>query len=657
MPRSSRSEERAIAIIGVAGRFPGRTGSDGLWELLRDGVDATSETPRERYAGEPSCADSAAGAAGAHRAGYLDGVAEFDAEFFNFSPTEAAELDPQQRLLMMSVWEALENAGQPAGALAGSRTGTFVGNAQSDYLDLQRRQGLSPTVMNNYRSLLPGRLSHIFDFRGPSVLVDSACSSSLVAVHLAVQSLRAGEVPLAVAAGVNLKLVPDESVLMAKAGTLSSDGRSRFADAAADGYAPSDGVGVVVLKPLADAVADGDRVRAVILGSAVGNDGCSSESLMAPSVAGQTGVLRAAYDDAGVDPAEVDFVEAHGAASAGEDAVELTALSEVLGEGRPADRPCFVGSVKANIGHSQAAAGITGLIKAVLCLERGQVPASLHFDTPNPALDWDRAPLSVPTGLQDLPRRGRPLIAGVTAQGMSCLNAHVVVGQGQAHTAGRRPERPGGQDAAYVLPLSARTPQALQDLAHAYAAYLEPGGAGSGFSLRDICYSAATRRHHHGHRSAVVAASHEQMAAALRAFGRGARGTARAQAGPPVLPIAAQRYRDGLEVDWDAEFGPHAAYVPLPGHPWRLKRYWMGEQTGEEQADSPVDAVLRQHARAAYAEDSALSDIGIDSLALLRIIVALSRDHGYEVDLEDLAELRTVSAFRQWFDGMEVAAA
>lgn len=268
---------------------------------------------------------------------------------------------------------------------------------------------------------------------------------------------------------------------MTQSGTLAHDGRSKFGAADADGFAPSDAVGVVVLKRLADAVADGDRIRAVIEGSAVGNDGRTGGSLLTPSVAGQTEVLRWAYEDAGVSPADADFVEAHGVGSPTLDPVEFTGLGEVLGVGRPPDRPCLVGSVKTNVGHAEAAGGIAGLLKAVLYLEHGQVPASLHFDTPNPAIAWDELPLVVPTTLQELPDRGRPAVAGVSGQGASSLNAHLVLRQG--HTPARRPDADGE---TYVLPLSARSPAALDALVQAYVEYLGPDGQGNGFALRDI---------------------------------------------------------------------------------------------------------------------------------------------------------------------------
>ncbi len=642
-------DARSVAVIGLACRFPGAAGADQLWELVRDGVDATSETPPERYDVDALYSPRPGpGLIGGRRAGYVDGVAEFDAEFFEMSPTEAAELDPQQRLLLMTAWEALEDAGQPPDELAGSRTGVFVGNTHGHYLDLQFRQGLhavTPSMFNNYRSLLPSRLSYVFDLRGPSVLVDTACSSSLVAVHMAVQSLRAGDSSLALAAGVNLKLLPDGEVLMTQMGTLARDGQSKFGDASADGFAPSDGVGVVVLKPLAEALADGDRVRAVIQGSAVSNDGRTSGSLLAPSVAGQTQVLRWAYQDAGVSPADVDFVEAHGVGSPTLDPVEFSALGDVLGAGRPSDRPCFVGSVKPNIGHPEAAGGIAGLIKTVLCLEHGQVPRSLHFGTPNPLIAWDELPLVVPTKLAELPDRGRPVIAGVSAQGASSLNAHLVLRQGHTRAVDHVPVRQHRRSGkTSVLALSARTPRALEALVRAYTAYLGPEGQGSAFSLRDICYSAATRRQHHAHRLAVAGKSHQEMIAALHGSRWG---------GSPV----AQRYRNGQPVNWSEVFGPRCSFVPLPGYPWQTKRYWLGEQASAEESGDPATVMLHKHARTSYSDDSSLSDIGIDSLAMVQIIVEVARDHGHEVDADDLAALRTVGAFRQWFRTLEVRAA
>lgn len=654
-------EARSVAVIGMAGRFPGASGADQLWELLRDGLDATSETPSDRYDVDVLYSPSGeAGTIGSRRAGYVEGMADFDAEFFEMSHTEAVELDPQHRLLLMATWEALEDAGQRPDALAGSRTGVFVGNARADFLEQRFRDGLqavTPSAFHNFRSLLPARLSYVFDFRGPSITVDTACSSSLAAIHAAVQSLRAQESPLAVVAGVNLALRPDEGVMMTQAGTLAGDGRSKFGDANADGFAPSDGVGVVVLKPLADARADGDRIRAVIRGSAVSNDGRTSGSLLTPSVAGQTQVLRWAYEDAGVAPSDVDFVEAHGTGSPALDPVEFSALGEVLGEGRPSDRPCYVGSVKTNIGHAEAAGSMAGLIKTVLCLEHGQVPPSLHLDTPNPLVPWDELPLEVPSKLHELPDHGRPALAGITGQGASCLNAHLVVAQGETRAAGSNPpllRRPRLSSKAYVLALSARTPAALEALARTYRHYLGPDGQGSAFALRDICYSAATRRQHHAHRLAVTGTSHDEMIAALGRFLNGAE--------PVVdkhtkrLSAVVERYRSGQAVSSDQLFGSSGRFVPLPTYPWQTKRYWPGEPTDEDDTGDLASAVLREHARnpqTEFTNSSLLSEIGIDSLARLQITVKLASDHDYDVDAEELAELRTVGELRDWLHTLE----
>ncbi|MFK4148480.1 beta-ketoacyl synthase N-terminal-like domain-containing protein [Streptomyces sp. NPDC004065] len=643
-------DARSVAVIGMACRLPGASGPDELWALLREGGEAISETPRDRY--DVDALHSPApgpGRVAGRRAGYVDGVADFDAAFFGMSPTEAAELDPQQRLLLMTAWDALEDAGQRPDLLAGSRSAVFVGNARADFLETALRRGpgsATAAQLNNFRSLLSARLSHFFDFRGPSVVVDTACSSSLVAVHQAVQSLRAGESPLALAAGVNLALRPDEGLVLTHAGAMARDGRSKFGDAGADGYAPSDAVAVVVLKRLPDALADGDRIRAVIRGSAIGNDGRTSDSVLNPSLEGQREVLRWAYEDAGVDPAEVDFVEAHGSGSPVLDPLELSALGEVLGAGRPADRPLLVGSVKTNIGHAEAAGGLAGLIKAVLCLEHGEVPASLHLDTPHPGVDWDGLPLAVPAEPRRLPDRGRPAVAGVGGQGASALNAHVVLRQAETRPSPPPPPRPDG--APYVLPLSAHTPAALEALARSYAAYLSPGGAGTAYAVRDICRTAATRRSHHAHRTAVVGRTHEELAAALTG--------APAVGGRPLTAVA-DRYRRGEDVDWERVFGAPGRCVPLPAYPWQTARYWPGEEYEDPDGTGDLAAwVLREHARTGFDDGSTLTDIGIDSLAKLRIVVELVKRCDREVDPEEFGRLRTVGELKQWTRSLQAAA-
>jgi acyl transferase domain-containing protein len=633
-----------VAVIGMACRYPGAADPDELWNLLRDGVDATGETPADRYdvdalyssGGEP-------GTIGSRRAGYLESVADFDAEFFEMSHTEAAELDPQQRLLLMATWEALEDAGQRPDELAGSRTAVFVGNSRADFLERQYRQdrrSITPAAFLNSRSMLPARLSHHFDFRGPSIVVDTACSSSLSAVHAAVQSLRAGESPLAVVAGVNITVHPEEGVMMTQAGTLAADGRSKFGDADADGFAPSDGVGVVVLKPFTAARADGDRIRAVIRGSAIGNDGRTGSALLKPSPAGQIEVLMRAYEDAGVAPGEVDFVEAHGAGSPMFDPVELNALGQVLADGRESDRPCLVGAVKTNIGHAEAAGSMAGLIKTVLCLEHRQVPPSLHHHTPNPRVAWDRLPLEVPTRLHELADPGRPLIAGVTGQGASSLNAHLVVAQGETRAADHVPPPPRADaETAYSLVISARTPAALEALAVAYIGYLGPDGRGASHSLLDICFSAATRRQQQAHRLSVTGTSHEELVAALH--------HSLDELTPAPDELLSRQPR-------------HGRFVPLPTYPWQTRRYWPGEPAAQDGEADLATAMLREHARSPhedFADAVLLSEIGIDSLARVVITVQLADERNLDVNADELGRLRTVGELRSWIRSLEVQAA
>ncbi|MFD5368041.1 beta-ketoacyl synthase N-terminal-like domain-containing protein [Streptomyces sp. NPDC127103] len=649
----ANADARSVAVVGMACRLPGAGNIDEFWQLLCNRTDATADSSPDRY--DADFLDSPKpepGTLGSRRAGYVDGLADFDAEFFGMSSSDAAELDPQQRLLLMTAWDALEEAGLRPDRLAGTRTGVFVGATRADFVERAFRHG--PQAMTavqylNFRSVIPAQVSYAFDFRGPSMLIDTACASSLYAVHSAVQSLRVRESSLALAAGVNLVLRPDEGIMMGHAGTLSPDGRSRFGDARADGHAPSDGVGVVVLKRLADAIADGDRVHAVIAGSAVGTDGRTTDQLLNPSLTGQLDVLRWAYEDAEVDPSEVDYVEAHGTGSPLLDPLELRALGEVLGEGRPDHRPLLVGSAKSNIGHAEAAGGMAGLIKTVLCLQNGQIPASLHVGEPTPEVDWKKLPLRIPVDLHDLPPSDRPALAGVSSQGVSALNAHVVLRQAD-HAPSRAKEAAPGTP--YVLALSARSPEALADLAAAYVTYLGAGGRGAAYGLRDICYSATARRTHHVHRLAVVGAGHEELALALTRDG--VTGSGRTGA-PAPLAAAVERYLAGEEVDWEALFDEPGAVVPLPRYPWQTRRYWPGEDRGTG-AESAADWLLREHARTDFDDASRLSDIGIDSLARLQLIVELSQQTGQEIDPEEVGRLGTVGELRLWTDALVVGA-
>jgi myxalamid-type polyketide synthase MxaE and MxaD len=507
-----------IAIVGIGCRFPGAHGPEELWKLLRDGVDAITEVPSDRwnvdefYDADPT----APGKMSTRWGGFLRDVDCFDREFFGISPREAAALDPQQRLLLEATWEALEDAGQVRTALTGSNTGVFVGISTYDYALLQApRLGDIDAYWGtgNALSIAANRISYMFDLRGPSLAIDTACSSSLVAVHMACQSLWSGEAQLAIAGGVNVILSPLAAINFTKAGVMAPDGRCKTFDASADGYVRGEGVGIVVLKPLERALADRDAIRAVIRGGAVGQDG-RTNGLMAPNRLSQEAVLRAAYRHSGVAPSEVDYVEAHGTGTLLGDMMEARALGNILGRERPADRPCVVGSLKSNIGHLEAAAGVAGLIKTVLMLEHRLIPSSLHIENPNPQIDFQQLRLRAARASEPWPRLGLAR-AGVSSFGFGGTNAHLVVEEAPSEADRDRSRRHPGE--VVLLPVSARTPGALRQAAERLLTVLDPDGAATP-DLDEIVYTAAVRRSHHRHRMALVANPGERASDQITAF-------------------------------------------------------------------------------------------------------------------------------------------
>jgi acyl transferase domain-containing protein len=422
-----------VAVVGIGCRFPGADGPDAFWQLLRSGTDAVRTVPAERWdaAGLVSSRPDAPGKMITAQGGFLSGpIDEFDSLFFGISPREAQEMDPQQRLFLEVAWEALEDAGLDADTLAGSDTGVFAGVLSHDHADLGVAEGAPETLSSHSATgralnMVANRLSYVLGLCGPSVAVDSACSSSLLAVHLACQSLWTGESSIAVAGGVNIILSAEMMVALTKFGGLAPDGRCKAFDADGDGFGRGEGCGVVVLKPLSRALADGDDIWCTIRGSAANNDGLSN-GLTAPSPVAQAKMLRAAYRRAGVAPQDVHYVEAHGTGTMLGDPIEAQSLGAVLGEGRPADAPLVIGSVKTNIAHLEAAAGIAGLIKTAIMLRRGMVPPSLHFNEPNPHIAFEGLNLRVGTELEPWPA-DRPLFAGVSAFGWGGTNVHAVL--------------------------------------------------------------------------------------------------------------------------------------------------------------------------------------------------------------------------------------
>lgn len=516
---SERARSEPIAITGMGCRFPGGiTGPASFWDLLREGKDVISEVPSGRWDLEElyTTAPNPIGKVSTRNGGFLEDVQGFDANFFGISPREVSTMDPQQRLVLEVAWEALEDAGQPPDKLAGSQTGVYIGVTTHDYLQMQVQGELSE--IDSYfgtggsPSLLSGRVSYFLGLHGPSLTVDTACSSSLVTVHLACQALRAGECNIALAGGVNLLLSPELTVYFSRIGALAPDGRCKAFDASADGFVRSEGCGIVVLKRLSEAIAAGDEIYAVIRGSAVNQDG-RSNGLTAPNGAAQQAVIRKALSNAGVSASAVEYVEAHGSGTPLGDPLELSAISTALGE-RPNDQKVWVGSVKSNFGHVEAAAGIAGLMKVVLALRHGKIPAHLHFKVPTPHVDWARISAAIPTTLVDWPARKEPRFAGVSSFGLSGTNAHVILSD-DPEIRSSPAEFPTTE---HLLALSARSSGALKDLAQRYRSLLS---GNSEFSVYELCAVAALRRAHHNHRLAIVARSLPEIAERLDTFLQG----------------------------------------------------------------------------------------------------------------------------------------
>ncbi len=481
-----------VAVVGMSCRLPGAPDPDAFWRLLRTGTDAVTPVPADRV--DP----------GLGRGGFLDHVGDFDPAFFGISPREAAAMDPQQRLMLELGWEALEDAGLPPGG----NTGVFVGAIREDYTDLRRPDDISAHSMTGVqRGMIANRVSYALGLRGPSFVIDAAQSSSLVAVHTACASLLANECTVALAGGVTLNLSADSALTAVRFGGLSPDGRCQVFDARANGYVRGEGGALVVLKRLADAEADGDLIHCVIRGSAVTNDG-GGRSLTAPERAAQEECLRLAYARAGVDPADVRYVELHGTGTKLGDPVEAAALGAVLGEGRDVDQPLLVGSVKTNIGHLEGAAGVAGLLKTVLGLEHGELPASLHFRTPNPEIPLDALKIRVQDHPSAWPGAG---LAGVSSFGMGGTNCHVVLAKWTGTSAPR-----GSRVAPWVL--SAKTGRALREQALRLREHLETH---PDLDLAAAAHSTATTRSAFDHRAVLVAPDRDRVVPGLTALAEG----------------------------------------------------------------------------------------------------------------------------------------
>ena len=590
-----------IAIIGIAGRYPGAPDLDAFWQMIEAGRDAVKDV--DRFDLSPVLgAKGEKGRAYARWAALLEDHDRFDPLFFGISPAEAEAMEPQQRLLLEEGWRALEDAGLPPERLAGRRCGVFVGVSASNYV-----AGAAPAALQTLggsTAILSARLSYLLDLQGPCFPVDTGCSSSLVALHLAIESLRRGESEVALAAGVSCNIIsPHLFLYLSDSGMASPTGRCHTFDAAADGFVPGEGVGCLVLKPLAAALADGDRIHAVIRGAGINQDGRTS-GLTAPSATSQTALEVAVYRAAGVDPETIGLIEAHGTGTKLGDPIEIAALTDAFAAFTPRKRFCAIGSVKTNIGHAMAAAGMAGVAKAVLALKRRRLPPTLNFRTPNPHIDFDATPFVVNTTSRDWapPAPGMPRRAAVSSFGFSGTNAHVVIEEAPEGSHAT-PPAPG----ARVLPVSARSAAALKLHLHALADALAAPDAPA---LADVAFTLACRRGHFRHRRAIVVRDVAAAPALLRAAAeRPSRAAPPADADPVAavaaawargeaaqeadLDLIAVLHEGGATLDWAALADGRRRLVTLPGHPFLRDRFWGFDPTAgllpAPQAPAPAE--------------------------------------------------------------------
>ncbi len=583
------SAGEGIAIVGLAVRFPGADSVEAFWRNLRDGVESVSFFSDDELRAAGVAPATVADPRYVKANGVLRDADKFDAAFFGMTPREAEATDPQHRVFLELAWEALERAGYDAARTAG-RIGVFAGAGMSTYLlknlapnrAFVESAGELALLLGNNKDFVPTRVSYKLDLRGPSVNVNTACSTSLVATHLACQSLLDFHCDLALAGGVAVQVPQVQGYFHTEGGIGSPDGHCRAFDAGARGTVSGNGAGIVVLKRLADALADGDTIHAVIRGSAVNNDGADKVGFTAPSVRGQSQVIAEALAVADVKPEEISYVEAHGTGTELGDPIEVAALTEVFGDGTARAARCALGSVKTNFGHLDEAAGVAGLIKTVLALRHRELPASLHYTRPNPKIDFARSAFAVNASLAPWPApAGAPRRAGVSSFGIGGTNAHVVLEEAPPQSA-----LPAG-DAWQLLVVSARTPTALARAAENLANWLE-GVAASGAPapLADVAWTLAMGRRGFDERRFVVARDGREAAALLRENRNAGDGA------PPALLETGRAWAGGGAVDWPRHFqGRKRRRVELPTYPFERQRYWI-DAPRTEAATEPAASSL-----------------------------------------------------------------
>ena len=520
-------QKERIAIIGVGCRFPGGVSSkESLWKLLVEGREGIVEVPPDRwnveryYDAEPGIA----GKSIAVRGGFIDAIDQFDPQFFGISPREAPYVDPQHRLLLETAWEAIEDAGLVLDFEGGTDLGVFVGISHNDYQGIQSTSfdhfGIGPhTPTGSAHSIAANRISYCLNLRGPSVAMDTACSSALTAVHAACEHIRTGRGDAALAGGVTVMITPGGFIGFSQAAMLSPEGRCAAFDASASGFVRGEGAGMVLLKRLSRAIADGDPIQGVILGTSLNQDG-HTNGISLPSPEAQTRLVQDACKDAGIEPEEIGFVEAHGTGTAVGDPIEAHALAEALCRNRSAEAPLPIGSIKTNLGHLETAAGIAGLLKAMLVLKHGQIPPSLHFSTPNPHIDFEKLKLRVPTQLEPFPNGTAERIAGINSFGFGGANAHVILAEAPPRQPEKSPKIPDSRP--WPVMLSARSEASLRASAANLSAWVKEHANANGSSpvLPDLTYTLGARRNHHPHRLTLVTSSWPELAEELEAFAK-----------------------------------------------------------------------------------------------------------------------------------------
>lgn len=569
------AQKEPIAIVGIGCRFPGSVDSPtSFWEKLTSGFDAIGEVPPNRWSTQNHFHETpqTPGKMYSRFGAFLDSVDCFDPQFFRITPREALSMDPQQRILMEVAWEAIEDAGIDPTTLRGTRTGVFVGLTVVDYAQLLTEGDHSRMdtyfATGNVANMASGRLAYFFGFNGPSLSIDTACSSSLISTHQACQSLRTGDADMALAAGVNLILTPDNSIAISQAKMLAPDGRCKTFDASADGYSRGEGCGVVLLKRLSDAIEANDRIYATVLGSAIGQDGASS-GLTVPHGPSQQSILKKSLENARLTPGEVGYIEAHGTGTALGDPIEMDSVGQVYSEGHSTEKPLIVGSLKSNLGHMESAAGIGGIIKAALSVYHGKIPQHLNLNTLNPAIQLDGIPAIIPNALTDWPAAYEKRIAGVSSFGSSGAIGHVLIGNHEPTPKPNPQKSPRNE----LFTLSAKNETCLRTLAQRYLDFFKKHPNASPV---DVCATAAIGRTDMEERFAVVVPHVEALQQTLKKYIE--TGEIESNSAEPDLQTMAQSYIEGASLDWTSLY-PSDSFdrISLPTYPFERKKFWVDD--------------------------------------------------------------------------------